>query len=70
MSVTRQHNNALNVISTNLIINNFSINNVLIAKLNQSMTTYYYKLLPLCMMPMLTFSYTWFRDVNTNLTTI
>lgn len=61
VSVTREHNDALDFISTYLIIEDFT--GSFLAKLNQTMTGNNDEQLPLGMMPMLTLGYSRLRDI-------
>ena len=62
VSVAREHNDALDFISTYLIIEDFT--GSFLAKLNQTMTGNNDEQLPLGMMPMLTFGYSRLRYIR------
>lgn len=70
VGIAREHDDALNLVSIYFIFKNFSIWIILVTKLNKSVTADYYELLPLGVMPMLSFCDSWFGDVYADLTAI
>ena len=68
MRVAREHDNRLYFVATHLIIKN--IISAFFAELDKSMTTHHYKLFPLCVVPMFTFSDARFGDVYAHLSAI
>ena len=70
VGIAREHDDALNLVSIYFIFKNLCIRVILVTKLNKSVTADYYELLPLGVMPMLSFCDSWFGDVYADLTAI
>ena len=70
VGVTGEHDYTLNLLTRHFIFENLSIRVSFIAKLDESMTADYDKLLPFGVVPVLALSNSRFGDINTDLTTV
>ena len=70
VGVTWKHDDALDLITRNFVFKDWCIEISFVTHLNQSMTADYDELFPLSVVPVFPLSDSWFRDVDTDLTTI
>ena len=70
MGITWQHVHGFNLIATHFPLQHLAFRVVQVALLDEAVTLHYNELLKLGIVPMLSFSYAWLRDINAYLSCI